>query len=374
VDVSGNAFVTGVSYTTNAAPYNYDYATIKYSSAGVPLWTNRYNGPTNGHDRAVAVAVDGSGNVFVTGESATATADPFKYDYATIKYSGAGMPLWTNRYNGPANADDSARALAVDGSGNVIVTGSSVGSGSGSDYATIKYSSTGVALWTNRYNGPANADDSAFAVAVDRSGNVFVTGGAGVDYDAADSHYATIKYSSAGVPLWTNRYPQQMGVQDRAYGMAVDGSGNVIVTGSSVGSGTAHDCATIKYSGAGVPLWTNRYNGSGNDFDGGTAVAVDASGNVFVSGLSYEQSSSSYDYVTIKYSSAPLLTIAGTTTNTVAISWPSPWTAFTLQQNTNSIATPNWSNVLTTPADNGTTKTVIVNPPVGNRFFRLKSP
>ena len=66
------------------------------------------------------------------------------------------MPLWTNRYNGPGNAADYAYAVAVDGSNNVIVTGTSARSGSGDDYATIKYSSDGVALWTNRYNGQAN--------------------------------------------------------------------------------------------------------------------------------------------------------------------------------------------------------------------------
>jgi len=71
---------------------------------------------------------------------------------------------------------------------------------------------------------------------------------------------------------------------------------------------------------------------------------------------------------------SPLLTIARTTTNTVAVSWPSPSTGFTLQQNTNGIGTPNWSNVTTTPTDNGTIKYVIVNPPAGNRFYRLRYP
>jgi hypothetical protein len=87
---------------------------------------------------------------------------------------------------------------------------------------------------------------------------------------------------------------------------------------------------------------------------------------------------SGYDYVIVKYStslpSLPSLTVARTTTNTVALSWPSPSTGFTLQQNTNDIGTMNWSNVLSTPTDNGTTKTVIVNPPSGNRFYRLSSP
>src|SRR5258708_21721798 len=71
---------------------------------------------------------------------------------------------------------------------------------------------------------------------------------------------------------------------------------------------------------------------------------------------------------------SPLLTIARTTTNTVAVSWPSPSAGFTLQQNTNGVATPNWSNAVTTPNDNGTTKTIIVNPPTGNRFYRLFKP
>ena len=71
---------------------------------------------------------------------------------------------------------------------------------------------------------------------------------------------------------------------------------------------------------------------------------------------------------------APLLAIQRTSTNTVALSWPSPSTGFTLQQNTNGIATVNWSNVLATPSDDGTTKTLIVNPPTGNRFYRLVHP
>jgi len=71
---------------------------------------------------------------------------------------------------------------------------------------------------------------------------------------------------------------------------------------------------------------------------------------------------------------APLLSIARTTTNTVAVFWPSPSTGYVLQQNTNSIASVNWSNVLATPADDGATRTVVVDPPTGNRFYRLFHP
>jgi hypothetical protein len=126
--------VTG--YSSNGT--NSHYTTIKYSSAGVPLCTNRYNGAGDGDAEARAVAVDGSNNVIVTGRS-EASASSYIYDYATIKYSSAGVPLWTNLYNGPGNGDDQACALALDHSGNVIVTGYSTGSGGDYDFATVKY-------------------------------------------------------------------------------------------------------------------------------------------------------------------------------------------------------------------------------------------
>ena len=71
---------------------------------------------------------------------------------------------------------------------------------------------------------------------------------------------------------------------------------------------------------------------------------------------------------------APLLSIARTTTNTVAVSWPSPSTGWTLQQNTNSVRSLNWSNVTSGIQDDGTNKTYLVNPPTGNRYFRLFIP
>jgi hypothetical protein len=71
---------------------------------------------------------------------------------------------------------------------------------------------------------------------------------------------------------------------------------------------------------------------------------------------------------------APLLTITRTMTNTVAVSWPSPSTGWYLQQNTNSVSSVNWSNVTSGIQDDGTTKSLIVNPPTGNRFYRLHKP
>ena len=61
-----------------------DYGTIKYNSQGVMQWIERYDGPVNSYDEAVSIAIDGSGNVYVTGKS---IGNETGYDYATIKYS-----------------------------------------------------------------------------------------------------------------------------------------------------------------------------------------------------------------------------------------------------------------------------------------------
>jgi hypothetical protein len=277
VDLAGNVFVTGQS--ANSFGYD-DYVTVACSGAGLPLWTNRYNPMFfSGYAYARAVAVDTNGNVFVTGQS---QGDVSGYDYATIAYSGAGVPLWTNRYNGPANGGDWAVAVAVDGQGRVFVTGNSW-NGASVDYETVAYSSGGLELWERRYHGPGSGQDQARTMAMDRNGNVFVTGSS----SAADgsSDYATVAYSGDGVPLWTNRYrgPQDSTVYAEA--VATDRNGDVFVTGQASGTNGFRNYATIAYSGSGQPLWTNTYNG-GNSYDDARALAVDNAGNVFVTGQS----------------------------------------------------------------------------------------
>ena len=105
------------------------------------MWVARYNGPGNSFDRPVAIAVDNTGNVYVAGKS---DGGPGRlYDYATIKYNAAGEQEWVARYNGPDNDNDYANGMAIDGSGNVYVTGVSSNHCASSDFATIKYNSAG---------------------------------------------------------------------------------------------------------------------------------------------------------------------------------------------------------------------------------------
>jgi uncharacterized delta-60 repeat protein len=295
VDRAGDVYVTGWSYASQGTN-DTDYETIKYNSAGQELWVARYNGPANQVDEATAIAVDAADNVYVTGDSASS---PGNADYATVKYNSSGEQQWVARYSGAANYGDFATAIAVDNAGNVYVTGYS-GYGQ-SDYATIKYNSAGEQQWVARYNGPGDDLDIPSGIAVDNSDNVYVTGfsaGVGTDLD-----YATIKYNSAGQQQWVARYNGPANRFDEAAAIAIDGSGNVYLTGESLGSDSGLDFVTIKYDSSGQEEWVARYNGPANGHDAAKAITVDTSGNAYVTGYS-EGSHTSGDYATIKYNSA----------------------------------------------------------------------
>ncbi|MEO0282425.1 MAG: SBBP repeat-containing protein [candidate division WOR-3 bacterium] len=199
VDASGNVYVTGGSRGSGT---RLDYATIKYNSAGDTVWVRRYNGPADTIDVAYAIAVDADSNVYVTGKSYG--SGTHHYDYATIKYNSAGDTVWVRRYNGPGNYDDEAYAIAVDASGNVYVAGKSYGSYTSFDYATIKYNSAGEIVWVIRYNGPGNSSDHAYAIAVDGA-YVYVTG-TSWGGPSTDNDYATIKYLATQVEETNTKY------------------------------------------------------------------------------------------------------------------------------------------------------------------------
>lgn len=297
LDNFGNVYVTGLS---NDGSGSSGYTTIKYNSEGVQQWVKRYDGPGDGYDIAYSIVLDNSGNVYVTGVSYGGTGTG--WDYATIKYSTGGVQQWVQRYNGPGNGYDSAKSIALDSSGNIYVTGVSDGTGAGTngfDFVTIKYNAGGVQLWVQRYNGLGNGADGASSIALDNSGNVYVTGsslGSGTSLD-----YATIKYNSEGVQQWVQWYDGPSSGGDGGGSIVVDTSGNVYVTGYSSGSGTTQDYATINYNPEGVQQWVQRYNGPGNLYDYSNRMVLDNAGNVYVTGYSVG-SGTSYDYATIKYS------------------------------------------------------------------------
>jgi hypothetical protein len=292
VDNNGNVYATGSSFGIGSLA---DIATVKYDRNGNSQWGKRYNGPGNSTDQANAITVDNKGFVYVTGFSSnpgTSIVTNANADYTTIKYKDNGDVVWIKRYNGPGNFIDVANAIAVDPNGNVYVTGQSSANGASTDYTTIKYDANGNELWVARYNGPGNFTDNALALVVDASGNVYITGssyGAGT----ASIDAATIKYNAAGMQQWVQRFTGGVGKD-----IGLDAAGNVYITGFSSG-GTF---TTIKYNNAGVQQWVAIPPGNGGL--GATALALDPSGNVYVTGGSSSSFGIPGDYLTIKYNTA----------------------------------------------------------------------
>lgn len=281
LDQDGNVIVTGQSDSDPGPLTKDDYLTIKYSPAGSELWIQRYNGLGDGTDRAVKVVADNNNNVYVTGRSYNGSFD----DYVTIKYNSAGTQQWL-KY-GDRNFTDRATSMAIDANANIYVTGWS-SNGSNDDFYTIKYNSAGATQWSKVVDGVDQ--DRALAIAVDGSGNVYVTGSSDGDNGPfVNLNFRTVKYNANGVLQWNVVYDGAAGNDDIPSAITV-ASNEVFVTGISDQNATpviSNDMVTIKYSSSGAAQWTKTYTGSGGFDDVSYALLADASGNIFVAG--YEE-------------------------------------------------------------------------------------
>jgi uncharacterized delta-60 repeat protein len=290
VDRQGNVYVVGKSSATTGL-MDFDYVTIKYSPEGAPLWVRRFNGVGNFSDVARAVAVDDSGNVFVTGSSAENSTPPYITHIITIKYNSSGAQVWLADYYYEPGAGGAGQHIALDANGNVYVSGLSFSTES-QDIATIKYNPSGETLWVQRYNGPENGHDEVWDMVVDASANVFITG-----YTGLGARGVTIKYSTTGVQEWVAQ-TSVTGVG--TFALTLDRLGNIYITGKCWTPQTYDDMVTIKYNPFGVEQWVMQYNGPGNHLDYSNAIVVDGYGNVYVAGESIG-SRTNYDVVVIKY-------------------------------------------------------------------------
>jgi len=286
VDTGNNVYVVG----TTTVGSSIEYVTIKYNyTNGAQAWAEVAG--TGSSSVPVAIAVGDSLNVYVTGYS---NGGGTGYDFLTIKYSPLGDTLWTRRYNGRLSLDDKPAAMALYSGHSLYITGTTTDTAV--DYLTIKYDTpTGNLVWAQDYNGPASGNDYARAIVISGHTDVFVTGGSqgvGTGYD-----YATIDYDTSGAVQWVSRYDG--GGDDQAYAIALSGTNRVYVTGKSVNVGTFNDIVTVKYGfSGGAQGWVSSFNGSANDDD--TPVAIIGGNNPYVLGVT-ESENASQDYALIKY-------------------------------------------------------------------------
>lgn len=299
-DGSGN-FI-GAGYTIRSGNYR-DFLVVKFDANGDTIWSRTKNGKGSGDDEAISVAVDNSGNVFVCGYS---EGDTTNVDILLMKYDASGTKLYDTTWNSVANYDDIPVAMALDPSGNIFIAGNTepdTASGS-NNYITLKFASDGTILWATEFSrsGITSGKDEVSGLVVDGSGDVYVTGRS---MGSADDDFATIKYTGTnGVQQWLQVYNSGNG-NDRATAIVLDNSGAVIVTGRSK-SASNDDFRTVKYSAGGVLQWSKFYNAPANQDDRALAIAVDALDNIYVTGQSDADNSAAinYDFATVKYNSA----------------------------------------------------------------------
>jgi hypothetical protein len=269
-----------------------DIATLKLDAAtGATLWSAAFNGTAGQVEKGEAVAVDANGDVYVTGSSGELVGDT---QWRVIKYDGAtGAQLWTAQH-GVANADSGLDAL-IDPAGDLVVGGYSYSSITGGDYRVIKYAAaTGVELWNTTFSGLAPGGDQPTAIALDAAGNVFVTGDS-YDGDVSPNrrNMRIVKLAAAtGAILWSKTEDTGVG-EDSAFGVAVDAAGDAFITGRvmlEVSGSPRGRMRTLKYRGTdGQRLWATDAAvepGDGNSYSG-SAVAVDAAGNVLAVGYHF---------------------------------------------------------------------------------------
>ena len=332
-DASGNAFVAGYfkspsltlgSFTlTRTGSCNVFLA--KYDAGGNVIWATSATGTD--YDIPFAVATDASGNVVVAGlfSSPVITFGSISLTNAGVqdafvaKYDAAGNVMWAKRAGG---ADwDNARAVAVDGPGNIYLAGSfrspSITFGSITltntaagmyDAFLVKYDSDGNVVWADATGGPGNNDP--ISLSTDPMGNVFITGNFSgsimtfgpltVTNHGLDDLFIA-KYDASGNVLWAKSEGGSR--EDWCYSVSADISGNAYITGmfrsetisfgtiflnNSAGNYHSMDIYLAKFDGSGSVLWATGAGGFDNDM--ANSVVTDPGGNVFITGFFYSNS------------------------------------------------------------------------------------
>lgn len=134
LDASNNLYLAAKVKNTGSSE---DFYLAKFNSSLGVIWDDSYNGPSNNYDEATDIIIDASGNVYASGSTYSSTSN---YDFLTVRYDGTtGTRVWATKFNGTGNGTDQSKRINVDAAGNVYVSGDSKGTGTGTDFSTIKY-------------------------------------------------------------------------------------------------------------------------------------------------------------------------------------------------------------------------------------------
>ena len=285
---------TGVKDTSENSMAN-TYETS--SGFHTDTWSGTQQLGTSSSDRGVGVTVDSSDNIYVTGYTfggLDGNTNAGRSDIFLIKYNSSGDKQWTKQLG--TSSDDWGRGVTVDSSNNIYVTGYTDGdldgnTNSGSDdIFLVKYNQSGTKQWTTMIGGTYRYD-RGYGVTVDSSDNIYVTGHTEGDLDGNTGaggfgDIFLLKYNSSGDKQWT----KQLGTSSGDYGEGVtgDSSNNIYVTGATGGgldgntSSGSSDIVLVKYYDNGTKQWTKQLGTSSEDW--GYEVTVDSSNNIYVTG------------------------------------------------------------------------------------------
>ena len=266
IDAVGNIYVTGRAGTVHA---NEDLVVLKYSVNGQLLW-DYHGGPGAGPvSVGRALHIDAAGNVNVTGTGSPVNSG---LDVLTLKLDAQGQLLWSSFYSRTnGSGTDHGLSLAVDAAGNVFVVGPSASDSESSFYDAflLKYSPGGQLLWAKRADDASREANSYDHVKLDATGAPIVSGW--FRFGQPNTYVDVVaRYDTDGQLIWSKTHPGNSEIYPGTRGLELDSAGNVIVVASEL--------KTLKYSGNGDFLWADVRKGLGGD------VAVDAADNVYALG------------------------------------------------------------------------------------------
>ncbi len=287
VDGGGNVYVTGVTgslFSMGGRPF-----LVKFGPKGKMMWEKTWETESK-YEQGFSVAVDVSDNVYVVGS--TNPIGPDEWNALLVKCTPEGQILWRQVWGGSHGAG--GNAVTVDARGNVYVVGSVVAHSS-LDAFLVKYTAEGEMLWEKRWG--RDETEWGRGVAVDVVGNVYIAGSTDVVLDSGGDAFL-VKYSSQGNMLWERTWGRSF--EDWGESVAVAPTGSVYVVGKTWLAAGNDYAFLVKYSSEGEILWEKTWGGG--EHDEGESVAADAAGNVYIAGSTASFGAGSYDAFLVKYS------------------------------------------------------------------------